>query len=112
MKIQLMRGLRLILLVSLISVVSSCMTTKTQVGTYKEQTGTKYTYSKAKQLWLFWGIIPLGKVSANTPASGNCEVITKLTFADALLFAITGGIVSSYSVKVKAKKENTEVTPD
>jgi hypothetical protein len=85
--------------------MGSCMTTKTQVGTYKEQQGKEYTYDKIKQVWLFWGVIPVGRASANTPASGNCEVITKLKFVDMLITSLTGGIVSTYSIKIKAKEE-------
>jgi len=33
----------------------SCMTTKTNVGAYKETEGNEYTYAKGKQIWLFWG---------------------------------------------------------
>lgn len=86
-------------------VLSSCMTTKTQVGTFKEQQGKEYTYDKVKQVWLFWGILPIGRASANTPASGNCEITTKLKLVDIIIFTCTGGIVSTYSVKVNAKEE-------
>ena len=85
--------------------MQSCMTTKTQVGTFREQQGNEYTYDKVKQVWLFWGIIPIGRASANTPASGNCEITTKLKLVDMIIFTCTGGIVSTYSVKVKAKEE-------
>jgi len=96
-----------ILLLTMLSaaILTSCMTTKTQVGTFKEQTGKEYTYDKVKQVWLFWGILPVGRSSANTPASGNCEITTKLKFVDMLIFTCTGGIVSTYSVRVKAKEE-------
>lgn len=88
-------------------VMGSCMTTKTQVGTYIEQPGKEYTYDKVKQVWLFWGVLPIGRASANTPASGNCEITTKLKLVDIIIFTCTGGIVSTYSVKVKAKEEAT-----
>lgn len=84
--------------------LTSCLTTKTNVGTYKEQQGDTYTYAKSKQLWLFWGIVPLGRTSTNTPGDGNCQVITKFTFGDALISVCTLGIITSYTIKVKAKK--------
>jgi hypothetical protein len=86
------------------TLLSSCLTTKTSVGTYKEQTGSEYTYAKGKQLWLFWGTMPLGRTNVNTPNDGNCEIITRFNAGDALISGLTGGIITSYSIKVKAKK--------
>jgi hypothetical protein len=82
----------------------SCMTTKTNVGAYKETEGNEYTYAKGKQIWLFWGLIPMGRTSVNTPSNGNCQVVTKFNFGDVLISGLTGGIVTTYTIKVKAKK--------
>jgi hypothetical protein len=82
----------------------SCMTTKTAVGEYKEQQGKEYTYAKGKQLWLFWGIVPIGRTSVNTPGDGNCEVVTRFNVGDALISGLTLGILTSYTIKVKAKR--------
>ncbi len=84
---------------------SSCLTTKTSVGAYRETQGSEYTYAKAKQLWLFWGLMPLGRTSANTPGDGNCEIITKFTIGDFLISGLTGGLITSYTIKVKAKRK-------
>jgi hypothetical protein len=81
------------------------MTTKTNVGEYKELPGHEYTYAKGKQMWLFWGLVPLGRTNVNTPSDGNCEVITRFNFGDFLISALTVGILTSYSIKVKAKKK-------
>ena len=86
------------------SMASSCMTTKTPVGAYKETSGQVYKYSRTKQLWLFWGILPIGRSSCSTPASGVCEVVTRFNITDALISALTGGILTSYTVRVNAKK--------
>lgn len=83
------------------------MTTKTSVGGYIEQTGEEYTYDKGKQMWIFWGLVPIGRTNVNTPSSGDCMVITKFRFTDALISSLTFGIVTSYSIKVKAKRVNT-----
>ncbi len=84
------------------------MTTKTSVGTYKEKQGDEYTYSKGKQFWLFWGLIPLGRTNLNTPKDGNCEVVTKYNFGDMLVNGLTGGVIMSYTIKVKAKHIQTD----
>lgn len=94
----------LILAMTLTICFSSCMTTRTYVGAYKETEGTEYTYSKGKQMWILWGIIPMGRTHVATPVNGNCEVATKLNFADGLISLLTAGIVSSYTIKITAKK--------
>jgi hypothetical protein len=96
--------LPLVLMIALASSLSSCMTTKTSVGAYQEIQGSEYTYAKGKQLWLFWGILPLGRTDVRTPIDGNCQVVTKFTFLDFLVSGLTGGLVASYSIKVKAKR--------
>ena len=85
--------------------LTSCMVTKTNVGKYNQQEGKNYTYSKGKQVWLFWGILPAGRTNVNTPEDGDCQVITKYTFLDGIIFLATGGIVKTYSIKIKAKRE-------
>lgn len=94
----------LFLTLSLSLFLGSCMTTKTSVGTYRETQGEVYTYDKGKQMWLFWGTIPIGRTNVSTPTNGSCEVITKFRLTDALISTLTVGIVTSYSIKVKAKK--------
>lgn len=89
----------------LTSSISSCMTTKTSVGAFKETEGKEYTYGKGKQLWIFWGLVPLGRTNVNTPGDGNCEIVTKFNFGDVLISSLTLGIVTSYTIKVKAKKK-------
>ncbi len=83
--------------------LSACMTTRTNVGSYKESLGTVYTYSKCKQLYVF-GAIRIGHTDANTPASGSCQVKTSINAGDALISLFTCGIIRSQTVKVLAKK--------
>jgi hypothetical protein len=95
----------LLIAISITFLLSSCMTTRTSVGEFKEIQGTEYTYAKGKQFWLFWGIMPIGRTTVNTPGDGNCEVITRFRISDAIITGITGGLLTSYSIKVKAKKK-------
>lgn len=95
---------KIILIASIALTVASCMTTKTPVGKYLETPGKEYTYSKGKQFWVLWGLFPVGRTNVNTPADGNCQVVTKFKFIDLLISGCTGGIVTSYSIKVEAKK--------
>jgi hypothetical protein len=97
--------LMLLVTISMTTTLSSCLTTKTSVGAYRETEGNEYTYAKGKQFWLFWGLLPMGRTSVNTPGDGNCEIVTKFNFGDAIISGLTGGIVTSYSIKVNAKKK-------
>ncbi|NBR15930.1 MAG: hypothetical protein EBU01_15340 [Crocinitomicaceae bacterium] len=96
----------------LLTSVSSCMTTKTNVGTFKETQGEEYTYAKGKQMWLFWGLIPLGRTSVSTPADGNCQVITRYNFGDAVISSITGGIFTTHTIKIKAKRPESKTNAE
>jgi hypothetical protein len=100
-KLPTLIGLTVIAICSL----SSCMTTKTSVGNFKEVQGKEYAYARGKQLWLFWGIVPLGRTDVKTPSDGNCQVVTRYNIEDFLISGITGGILSAQSIKVKAKKK-------
>ena len=90
--------------------MSSCMTTKTTVGDYKQQQGQVYTYGKAKQAWLFWGLIRMGTTRTATPADGNCQVVTRYNFGDIIISWLTGGIIITHTIKVKAKRPLTTPT--
>jgi hypothetical protein len=94
-----------ILFAVLVTLLSSCMMTKTPVGAYLETPGKEVTFDKGKQFWVFWGLIPVGRTHVNTPSNGNCQVVTKYKFSDVLITGLTGGIVSCYSIKVEVKKE-------
>jgi len=94
-----------VVIVGLSLVLSSCMTTRTSVGEFRETEGRTYTYASGKQVWLFWGFLPLGRTNVNTPGHGNCEIITKHTFLDVMISTLTVGLVTSYTIKVRAKRE-------
>lgn len=84
---------------------SSCMMTKTPVGAYLETPGKEVTFDKGKQFWLFWGIMPIGRTHVNTPSNGNCQVTTKIRLTDFIITGLTGGIVTSTSIKVEVKEQ-------
>jgi len=100
----LMNAKRLLCIFLSLMLLTSCMTTKTAVGQYREQTGEEYTYAKGKQVWVFWGLIPLGRTAVSTPSSGDCKVITRLNIVDLLLGTVTCGFITTSTIKVKAKR--------
>ena len=83
---------------------TSCMTTKTSVGGFQQKQGTEYVYGKGKQIWLFWGILPVGRTNVSTPPDGSCEVITRFNASDFIISGLTGGIITTQTIKVKAKR--------
>lgn len=83
------------------------MTTKTSVGAFEQQQGQVYKYAKGKQVWLFGGLLPIGRTNVNTPGDGDCEVVTRYTFGDVLINVATLGILHTYTIKVNAKREVT-----
>ena len=90
--------------VSIAALLSSCMMTKTSVGAFKETRGNEYTFSKGKQWWLFWGIIPIGRTDLSTPTDGSCQVITRYNFVDFLISGVTAGILTTETIRVVAKR--------
>lgn len=62
-------------------------------------------YARAKQLYLFWGLVPLGHTQCATPKDGDYQIKTSHNIADAIITGITGGIVSIRTVKVNVYKE-------
>lgn len=101
---EIMKKLILFLLVAF--ACQSCYTTRTSVGDYRIATkadkAASYTYSKAKQCYLFWGLIPLGHARTAVPRDNHCEIRTGFGFVDFLVSILTGGIFSMQTVKVKA----------
>ncbi len=94
------------LLLFFVSVVlfTSCYTTWTTVGNYKqlENQGLKtYKYDQAKQFYLFGGLLPLGHANANVP-NEPCEIKTKFKFVDLLISTVTCEILTSRTVQVYA----------
>lgn len=90
-------------MLAVLTLLPSCMTTRTSVGSYRETEGDEYVYAKGKQCYLFWGLVPLGRTRVATPADGNCEVRTRYGFWDAFFSVITGGIFEMQSIRVYAK---------
>jgi hypothetical protein len=100
----------IMLSIILATTFTSCMVTKTNVGTFKEEQGKDYVYSKGKQVWFLWGLIPIGRTNVSTPADGSCQVITKYNFGDLLIFGLTAGVFKSYTIKIKAKQTEASLS--
>lgn len=97
-----MKHLTLLLSCVLILMLSgSCMTHRHTVGDGPVgKRGTTKIYSKAKQAYLFWGLVPLGRPQPSTPRDGNYQIKTSSNAGDAILSVVTLGICSFRTVRV------------
>ncbi|WP_238752430.1 hypothetical protein [Neolewinella maritima] len=86
------------------------MTTKTDVGEFRSTQSDVYTYAKGKQVYAFWGLIPLTRTKVNTPSHGSCQVVTRSNFGDFLITGLTGGLISTHTIKIKANR-NQQLAP-
>lgn len=86
----------------------SCYATRTRVGRYNEvirvDRVSTYRYAKAKQAYLFWGLLPLGRTEIQTPSHGICEIKTRHGFLDAIVTGLTFGIVGMQTIRVEAPR--------
>lgn len=98
-----MKVTKVIVMILTVCLLSSCMTTRTSMNKYKETSGQTYKYSKGKQCYLFWGLVPIGRTSVSTPVGEPCQVRTSFRLFDAICSSITGGIFSMQTIKVMAK---------
>ena len=98
-----------VLLVAMAFLFASCMSTYTDVGSYDGGEGS-FEYSRGKQCYLFWGLLPLGRGGAETPQSGVCRVSTHQTFGDCAVTALTLGIFSMQTVEVSATLQSFGTT--
>ncbi len=104
------KNLILLLLAAAVLLLPSCYATRTSVGGYREEAKSEkastYTYAKGKQVYLFWGLLPLGRTSVATPTNGKCQIKTRHGFLDSVVSLITGGIISMQTIKVTAVRES------
>lgn len=79
----------------------SCMVTRTTIGEGPVgRSANTMVYSKTKQLYIFFGLIPLGHSQPAIPSSKDLQIKTSYNIGDVLINCITLGIVSSQTIKV------------
>lgn len=98
-----MKKVQIILLLVAAVLLSSCMTTRTYSKNYKETVGQEYKLDNAKQCYLFWGLLPLGKAKVQIPEDQPYQLRTSIRFIDGLVTCITGGIFNMQTVTVFGK---------
>ena len=113
---------KFIIFILSVMVFTSCYTTKTYVGNYKQLSKTmqSYEYDQARQFYVISGLVPLGRPQPKMP-NEPCMIQVKSKFVDYLLSLGTFGILSSRTVEVFALQggsayklnatESTETVP-
>ena len=101
-----MKNIKFFIIAVVAVMMTSCYTTRTYTGNFIEQTDHGDTnvmpYSKTKQWYVIGSLVPLGMKHAPTPSTGNCEVVTKTKFVDALLGECTLGLFAVRTIEVNA----------
>lgn len=90
--------------------LSSCFVSRVDVGSNGNKFATtqdKATiiYSKTKNVYLFWGLLPISNQQPPTPPGCNYTVETRTDLFDVLLFALTDGIFGMQTVKILVKSK-------
>ena len=102
---QLIQRLSIFTLIVLLA--TSCMTHRHTVGDGPVGTqGSTKVYSRAKQAYLFWGLVPLGRPQPATPSHGNYQIKTGHNVGDAILTLITAGIVDFRSIRIIVRSDH------
>ncbi len=109
------------------TVLSSCMTTHSYIGNYKQLTNDGETdvckYSKVRQHYVLGGLVELERRQPEIPPTKNCDVKTQITALDALVNSFTFGIFEQKTIKVygvasecnmpeKVKEEDEDDEPE
>lgn len=92
--------------------LNSCMVNRHTVGDGPVgKKGSTLQYSKAKQPYLFWGLIALGNSNPAAPQSGNYQIKTSYNFWDGFVSMLTGGIFSMRTVRILVKPGGNAEAP-
>jgi hypothetical protein len=86
--------------------MTSCYTNRHTIGNGPYKNDEKVKYSKAKDIYLFWGLAQIGQAAPRIPSSGNYMVRSRFSFGDMLISDFTLGIVGTRSVKIFIKPED------
>lgn len=95
---------KILSLVVIAALLSSCSTTHTYIGNYKYLTQDGDTnvcmFSKARQHYVLGGLVELEHRQPEIPPTKNCDIKTQTTALDALVNGFTFGIFEQKTIKV------------
>lgn len=98
--------------IALLLLGTSCMTHRHTIGEGPVGArGKTKIHSRAKQMYLFWGLVPLGRPEPHRPNHHNYQIKTGANFGDAVLSTITLGLVQWRTIRILVHAEETTPTP-
>jgi hypothetical protein len=87
--------------------LSSCYVSRVDVGSngnnFTAKDKATVIYSKTKNVYLFWGLLPISTQQPPLPIDCNYTIETSTDFFDGLLYVITDGIFGMRTIKIKVK---------
>lgn len=94
----------IVILMCMAMLVSSCTVTRTNIGTMDPK-AEKEVFAQTKQMYLFWGLVPLGNSQVKLPDHNNVQIKTAHNGVDLIATSVTGGIFSMVTIKCLVKKK-------
>lgn len=96
----------LAILMTCLLLTTSCLTHRHTVGDGPVGAqGRTEVYSRAKQVYIFWGLVPLGRPQPAAPSHGDYQIKTGYNIGDALLSVVTGGILQFRTIRIIVHKD-------
>ena len=87
--------------------LNSCFITRTTVGDGPiDNDNVVARYSRAKQMYVLWGLYRLKHTQPAIPQGCGFQVKTSFNFVDALATGVTLGIFGMRTVKIMVKKDS------
>lgn len=97
---------KVILAVGLIASLSSCYINRHSINNGPEGKTGVTRYSHAKQVYLFWGSVKVGRPAPPVPTNCGYQVVTAFKFEDLLVNFLTGGLVGMRNVRINVAKDS------
>lgn len=100
--------LQVAFLCSIVVLMSSCRATMHTVGTGGKGDCKSQYDATEKQMYLFWGLLPLNKVDSKAMAGGatNYTIRTTTTFVDGLINGIGAYLLGFQTQTIRVSKGN------
>lgn len=84
--------------------LSACVTSKTYIGNYREAINKNKSSSKYNVTQFFWKDLILIDTIRNSKSDYSFKIVKRQSIYNRYINKVTGGMINSYHVKIKVKK--------
>ncbi len=86
--------------------LQSCYVTRTTVGNgpVGKESDVK-VFSREKQVAILYGLVALNQPNPSKPTDNNYQIVTSFNVVDGIIKYLTGGLVTTETVKVVVKNK-------